>query len=121
MPIDTRLDGVPANCIRVPAVSDKQSKATIPADRVLDLFGLPFPPIADDLIPTDAENAKRSVGRPASGLNVSGALSQPPTPPNNVPTVKEFAYSREEVVTPEIGDRYTATSCCPLSIRIFSL
>ena len=66
MPIDPRLDGVPGNCIRVPAVLAKPSDATIPEDRVLDLFGLPFPPIADDLIPTDAENAKRSVGRPAS-------------------------------------------------------
>ena len=103
VPTDQRLDGDPGNCIRVPAVLDKQSEATIPADRVLDLFGLPFPPIANDLIPTDAENATRSVGRPASGLNVSGALSQPPTSPYNVPTVEELDYSRDGVATPEIG------------------
>ena len=58
----------------------KQSSATIPEDRVLDLIGLPFPPTADDLIPTDAENDKRSVGRLVSGLNGSGALSQPLLP-----------------------------------------
>ena len=79
LPSDQRLDGVPGNCIRVPAVLDKQSNATTPEDRVLNLFVLPFHPIADDLIPTDAENAKRSVGRLVSGLNVYGALSQPPT------------------------------------------
>ena len=106
MPIDPRLDGVPGNCIRVPAVLDKQLDATTPEDRVLDLFGLPFPQIADDLIPTDAENAKRSVGRRVSGLNVSGALSQPPTSLNNVLTVDELAYSRDEVVTSEIGTQH---------------
>ena len=89
--IDTRLDGVPGNCIRVPAVLDKRSSAMIPEDRVLVLLGLPFPPIADDLFPTDAENAKRSVGRLVSGLNVSRALSQPPTPLNNLLTVDELA------------------------------
>ena len=69
----------------------------------MNLFGLPFPPIADDLIPTDAETAKRSVGRLVSGLNVHGARSQPPTIPYNVLTVEGWAYSRDEVATSEIG------------------
>ena len=85
VPSDLRLDGVLGNCICVPAVLDKQSNATTPEDRVLDLFGLPFPLMADDLIPSDAETAKRSVGRLVSGLNVYGALSQPPTPPTMSP------------------------------------
>ena len=62
VPNDPILDGDPGNCIRIHAVLNKRSNATIPEDRVLDLFRLHFPSTADDLIPTDAENAKRSVG-----------------------------------------------------------
>ena len=65
--VDLTLDGCPGKSIRVYAVLDKQSNATILEYRVLDFFGLPFPTIAYDLIPADAKNAKRSVGRLVSG------------------------------------------------------
>ena len=100
--VDPTLDGCPSS-ILVHEVLDEPSNTKILEDRVLDLFGLPFPQTAYDLIPSDAKNAKRTVGRLVSGLNVAGVLSQTPIPQNDVHTIDEFAASRDQVATPEIA------------------
>ena len=103
MLVDLTLDGCPGKSIQVYAVLDEQSNATILEYRVLDLFGLPFPTIAYDMIPADAKNAKRSVGRLVSGLNVAGVLSRHLILLKDVLTIDELADSRDQVATPEIA------------------
>ena len=101
--VDLTLEGCPGKSMRVYAVLDEQSNATILEDRVLDFFGLPFPSIAYDLIPADAKNVKRSVGRLVSGLRVAGVLSRDLIPLTDVLTIDELADSRDQVATPEIA------------------
>ena len=66
--VDLTMDGCPDQTLRVYAIVDEQSNATLIDDAPLDLFGRQFPAITYKLIPADGSNIASTVGRQVSGL-----------------------------------------------------
>ena len=101
--VDIMLDGCPGKSLRVYAILDEQSDSTLIDDAALDFFGKQFPSVTYDLVPADASNIIRTVGRQVKGLTVKGVLNNQILKLNDVLSLNKLTNSKAQVTTPEMA------------------
>ena len=110
--VDLMMERCPGQSLRVCAILDKQSDATLIDNAALDFFGRQFPSVMYDLVPADASNIIGTVGRQVSGLKVKGVLNNSILNLKEMLSINKLTDSRAQVTTPQMALMHKHTASC---------